>query len=238
MAHSFEFSESVTISYESIGTLNPPVFQMTGCGILVCPPASASSPTRPAAHTDEDNIADLSKHEDHTEDKEIESNVDHSINSTVINDLFDGVLEQFEDCDDDEEEEEEDALNVSSMSLLTPLAETVSAVVKSPERMMVFTRHHLSSEMFCLFLFCSDHISHQGIKFSHSSVMGIEMIGLKRWTFMATHGLFSVVVELPFTSLWNESFFRINYSIDNYSSTPRVKFHLAIISRCYNEHLS
>ncbi|XP_019712848.1 anillin isoform X1 [Hippocampus comes] len=109
-----------------------------GCGILVCPPASTSSPMRTAAHTDKDKIADISKHKDHNEDKEIEMNVDHSINSTVINDLFDGVLEQSEDQDDDDDEEE-DALNMSSMSLLTPLAETVSAVVKSPERMMTST---------------------------------------------------------------------------------------------------
>uniref|UniRef100_A0A8B9HVU2 Anillin n=1 Tax=Astyanax mexicanus TaxID=7994 RepID=A0A8B9HVU2_ASTMX len=60
--------------------------------------------------------------------REIEMNVDGSINSEVINDLFDGVLE------DNEEGEEEDALNISSMSLLAPVVETVAAVVKSPER--------------------------------------------------------------------------------------------------------
>uniref|UniRef100_A0A3B3WC76 Anillin n=1 Tax=Poecilia mexicana TaxID=48701 RepID=A0A3B3WC76_9TELE len=65
--------------------------------------------------------------------KEKEMNVDHSINSAVINELFDGVLEQSED----QEDEEEDALNISSMSLLTPLAETVAAVVKSPDRRLV-----------------------------------------------------------------------------------------------------
>lgn len=59
-------------------------------------------------------------------------NVDGSINSEVINDLFDAVLE--ENNEHDAEDEEEDALNISSMSLLTPLAETVAAVVKSPER--------------------------------------------------------------------------------------------------------
>lgn len=64
---------------------------------------------------------------------EIEMNVDGSINSEVINDLFDAVLEE-NDEHDAEEDEEEDALNISSMSLLTPLAETVAAVVKSPER--------------------------------------------------------------------------------------------------------
>lgn len=71
---------------------------------------------------------------------EREMNVDHSITSEVINELFDGVLEQSE-----EEDEEEDALNISSMSLLTPLAETMAAVVKSPEkRMMVDTHTHVS----------------------------------------------------------------------------------------------
>lgn len=75
--------------------------------------------------------------------KEIEMNVDQSINSAVINGLFEGILEQSED-QRDEEEEEEDALNISSMSLLTPLAETVAAVVKSPERRMMVgaTRYH------------------------------------------------------------------------------------------------
>ncbi|XP_067268150.1 anillin isoform X3 [Chanodichthys erythropterus] len=62
---------------------------------------------------------------------EIEMNVDGSVNSEVINELFDGVLEESEDQSD---EEDEDALNISSMSLLAPLAETVAAVVKSPER--------------------------------------------------------------------------------------------------------
>ncbi|KAK7138759.1 hypothetical protein R3I93_016003 [Phoxinus phoxinus] len=62
---------------------------------------------------------------------EIEMNVDGSVNSEVINELFDGILEESEDQSD---EEDEDALNISSMSLLAPLAETVAAVVKSPER--------------------------------------------------------------------------------------------------------
>lgn len=73
---------------------------------------------------------------------EREMNVDQSITSEVINELFDGVLEQSEEEDEDEEE---DALNISSMSLLTPLAETMAAVVKSPEkRMMVDTHTHVS----------------------------------------------------------------------------------------------
>lgn len=81
--------------------------------------------------------------------KEIEMNVDQSINSAVINGLFEGILEQSEGHEDDEEEE--DALNISSMSLLTPLAETIAAVVKSPERkMMVGARgHHLNPRSCC-----------------------------------------------------------------------------------------
>ncbi|XP_028316625.1 anillin isoform X2 [Gouania willdenowi] len=62
-----------------------------------------------------------------------EMNVDQSINSAVINELFEGVLEQSED----QSEEEEDPLNISSMSLLTPLAETVAAVVTSPVKGMM-----------------------------------------------------------------------------------------------------
>lgn len=62
---------------------------------------------------------------------EIEMNVDGSVDSEMINGLFDGILEESEDQSD---EEDEDALNISSMSLLAPLAETVAAVVKSPER--------------------------------------------------------------------------------------------------------
>ncbi|KAI2652796.1 Anillin [Labeo rohita] len=65
--------------------------------------------------------------------REIEMNVDGSVNSEVINELFDGVLEESEEHSD-EEDTDEDALNISSMSLLAPLAETVAAVVKSPER--------------------------------------------------------------------------------------------------------
>ncbi|MBN3275388.1 ANLN protein, partial [Polyodon spathula] len=61
--------------------------------------------------------------------REIELNVDEEeINSSgVIDDLFDGVLEE------EQEQKDNDELNISSMSLLTPLAETVNAVVTSPE---------------------------------------------------------------------------------------------------------
>ncbi|KAI1902410.1 hypothetical protein AGOR_G00044470 [Albula goreensis] len=73
--------------------------------------------------------------------REVEMNVDESNSSEVINQLFEDVLEESkeqiaeEEEEEDEEEEggEEDALNISSMSLLTPLAETVAAVTKSPE---------------------------------------------------------------------------------------------------------
>ncbi|XP_062925923.1 anillin isoform X1 [Mobula hypostoma] len=79
--------------------------------------------------------------------REIEMSVDESNSSVVINELFDGVLEEGEEEDEDEEEdggmkekqvcnketesdleEKNDELNISSMSLLTPLAETVDAV--------------------------------------------------------------------------------------------------------------
>ncbi|XP_008286085.1 anillin isoform X2 [Stegastes partitus] len=101
-----------------------------GHGLLVSPPASTSSPLKVVTQTDE-----TPKEEEKEVVTETEMNVDQSINSAVINELFDGVLEQSEDEDD--EDEEEDALNISSMSLLTPLAETVAAVVKSPERRMM-----------------------------------------------------------------------------------------------------
>uniref|UniRef100_A0A3B4ZML3 Anillin n=1 Tax=Stegastes partitus TaxID=144197 RepID=A0A3B4ZML3_9TELE len=91
---------------------------------------STSSPLKVVTQTDE-----TPKEEEKEVVTETEMNVDQSINSAVINELFDGVLEQSEDEDD--EDEEEDALNISSMSLLTPLAETVAAVVKSPERRMM-----------------------------------------------------------------------------------------------------
>uniref|UniRef100_A0A3B3ULI4 Anillin n=1 Tax=Poecilia latipinna TaxID=48699 RepID=A0A3B3ULI4_9TELE len=98
------------------------MFHLTVCpGIALTPPVSTSSPMRGVSQPGE------------KPSKEKEMNVDHSINSAVINELFDGVLEQSED----QEDEEEDALNISSMSLLTPLAETVAAVVKSPDRRLV-----------------------------------------------------------------------------------------------------
>ncbi len=70
--------------------------------------------------------------------REIEMNVDGSVNSEVINELFDGVLEESEEQSD--EDADEDALNISSMSLLAPLA----AVVKSPERMPMVSPEDVS----------------------------------------------------------------------------------------------
>uniref|UniRef100_A0A3P8S7X0 Anillin n=1 Tax=Amphiprion percula TaxID=161767 RepID=A0A3P8S7X0_AMPPE len=107
--------------------------KLVGRGLMVSPPASTSSPLKVVTQTAETD--ETPEEEEKEVEKEIEMNVDQSINSAVINELFDGVLEQSEDEDD--EDEEEDALNISSMSLLTPLAETVAAVVKSPERRMM-----------------------------------------------------------------------------------------------------
>ncbi|KAM7372780.1 hypothetical protein PAMP_007678 [Pampus punctatissimus] len=109
-----------------------------GHGLVVSPPASTSSPLRVIAHIGEKTADETPEYEEEVV-KEIEMNVDQSINSAVINELFDGVLEQSDDQDDDGEEEgeEEDALNISSMSILAPLAETVASVVKSPERGMM-----------------------------------------------------------------------------------------------------
>lgn len=97
-------------------------------GITLTPPVSTSSPMRGVSQPGEK----LSEEEEEVV-KEREMNVDHSINSAVINELFDGILEQSEA----QEDEEEDALNISSMSLLTPLAETVAAVVKSPDKRLM-----------------------------------------------------------------------------------------------------
>ncbi|XP_018609855.1 anillin isoform X2 [Scleropages formosus] len=78
--------------------------------------------------------------------QETEMNIDDVNSSEVINKLFHGVLEdsgqpgvEDDDDDDDQGESDEDALNISSMSLLTPLAETVAAVVRSPELKLTST---------------------------------------------------------------------------------------------------
>ncbi|MBN3305670.1 ANLN protein, partial [Amia calva] len=85
--------------------------------------------------------------------REVEMAVDEEVNSSgVIDELFDGVVEepeeparqdpevkrskneQLEGPDEiDETDGDEDPLNISSMSLLTPLAETVASTVTSPE---------------------------------------------------------------------------------------------------------
>ncbi|XP_011607550.1 anillin isoform X2 [Takifugu rubripes] len=114
-------------------TKAPRKCSLSGLGLMASPPASTSSPRKVVV---EDQQTEGSTEQDE-EVKEIEMNVDQSINSDVINGLFEGILEQSEDQGDEEEQEEEDALNISSMSLLTPLAETVAAVVKSPERRMM-----------------------------------------------------------------------------------------------------
>lgn len=101
-----------------------------GPALMVSPPASASSPLKHVSKSVEKK-SDETPEEEEEVIKETEMNVDQSINSAVINELFDGVLEQSDDRD--EEEEEEDALNISSMSLFIPLTETVTSVVKSPE---------------------------------------------------------------------------------------------------------
>ena len=79
-----------------------------------------------------------------SEEEEVETNVDSgSINSAVINELFEGVLEQSDDTSSstgEEGDEEEDPLNISSMSLLTPLAETVASVIRSPDRRELMVR--------------------------------------------------------------------------------------------------
>uniref|UniRef100_A0A672FLW4 Anillin, actin binding protein n=1 Tax=Salarias fasciatus TaxID=181472 RepID=A0A672FLW4_SALFA len=104
-----ESEEKTSESQEEPETQTPS--KTTAGPALTSPPVSTSSPLRS------------------TEDEGQVASRDQTINSAVISQLFEGVLDQTEE----EEEEEEDALNISSMSLLTPLA----AVVKSPERGMM-----------------------------------------------------------------------------------------------------
>ncbi|KAI4879555.1 hypothetical protein NFI96_012580 [Prochilodus magdalenae] len=101
-------------------------------------PAQLSPLKKAEVSVEKPEIPEQAEKEEALEEiREIEMNVDASINSEVINDLFDGVLEDNEEHSVEEEGEEEDALNISSMSLLAPLAETVAAVVKSPERKLM-----------------------------------------------------------------------------------------------------
>ncbi|XP_024921127.1 anillin isoform X3 [Cynoglossus semilaevis] len=122
-----EVEEATTSSYV------PTTCHTLGNLLTASPPALTSSPLRMTRHN-EKKAAEESPKKDEEVVTEREMNVDHSITSEVINELFDGVLEQSEE---EEEDEEEDALNISSMSLLTPLAETMAAVVKSPEKRMM-----------------------------------------------------------------------------------------------------
>ncbi|CAI5689757.1 unnamed protein product [Oreochromis niloticus] len=97
------------------------------------PPDESSAPYKKSdAHGECAPSDKLTEETPEEKQEKREENVDLSINSTVINELF-GDLEQSEDHSGDEE----DALNISSMSLLTPLAETVAAVVNSPEKRMM-----------------------------------------------------------------------------------------------------
>lgn len=123
---------------------------------MVSPPALTSSPLKTVVDA-KDQMTDATPEEVEEQQEELEEremNVDDSVNSAVINGLFDGILEQSED-QRDEEDEEEDALNISSMSLLTPLAETVAAVVKSPERRMMVSNYVVSSTTYMDSMFLS-----------------------------------------------------------------------------------
>ncbi|RXN01044.1 Actin-binding protein anillin [Acipenser ruthenus] len=122
---------------------------------LAASPIKSTSPLIKVTFSEEIKSTELLSRTDGKQDKdevvrEIELNVDEEeINSSrVIDDLFDGVLEEeqeqskkspkretqlFEEEEEEEEEDDNDKLNISSMSLLTPLAETVNAVVTSPE---------------------------------------------------------------------------------------------------------
>lgn len=104
-----------------------------GLSLMGSPPASTSSPR--TVGVEDHKSKGSTEEEEEVQDREM--NVDQSINSAVINGLFEGILEQSEDQREEDDEEEEDALNISSMSLLTPLVETVAAVVKTPERRMM-----------------------------------------------------------------------------------------------------
>ncbi|XP_029920164.1 anillin isoform X2 [Myripristis murdjan] len=123
-------------STDSTTNISSPPPTSAGHGSVVSPPVSTSSPLKKVS-----NLVEKPCNETPEEEvvQEIEMNVDQSINSAVINELFEGVLEQSSDEHDDKEEEsdEEDGLNISSMSLLAPFAETVAAVVKSPEKRMM-----------------------------------------------------------------------------------------------------
>lgn len=124
-------------------------------GFLGSPPASTSSPLKPVSQIVMELANESPEEEKEEEVIDTEMNVDGSVNSAVpseqtangsitsavINELFEGVLDQSEEHTgaEEEDEEDEDPLNISSMSLLAPLAETVAAVAKSPERLVTST---------------------------------------------------------------------------------------------------
>ncbi|XP_028819734.1 anillin isoform X2 [Denticeps clupeoides] len=124
--------ESTVPSMESFSTLSET--KATEPFSMELSSTSASSPLKKVEFSSVLS-EDIKEDKEGEEVREKEVNVDGSINSEVINDLFDGVLEESSELS--AEEDEEDALNISSMSLLTPLAETVASVVKSPERIAV-----------------------------------------------------------------------------------------------------
>ncbi|KAM4630453.1 anillin [Polymixia lowei] len=136
IAKSQSGNEPTAPSVESSNTsTTTTISSAVGNGLLVSPPASTSSPLKRVGHLVEKPLDETPDEEVEEVVQEIEMNVDQSITSAVINELFDGVLEQSDD--EEEEGEEEDALNISSMSLLMPLPETVASVVTSPERRMM-----------------------------------------------------------------------------------------------------
>ncbi|XP_077598872.1 anillin [Stigmatopora nigra] len=106
----------------------------SGCGLQVSP--STSKQQKDVAGKNKEEFADITEDEHNFENKKIGLNINHSLSSAVITDLFEGVLEE---CGDQDHEEEKDALNISSMSLLTSMAETVVNGVKCPEMMMTST---------------------------------------------------------------------------------------------------
>uniref|UniRef100_W5MJK9 Anillin n=1 Tax=Lepisosteus oculatus TaxID=7918 RepID=W5MJK9_LEPOC len=116
--------------------------------------SSTSSPLKKVAFTEEEkNLPEPLEDKREKQDiwnQEIEMNVDEEINSAgVIDELFDEEddneqrprsplaklpgQDRLEDEEEQDVEDDEDPLNISSMSLLTPLAETVASVVTSPE---------------------------------------------------------------------------------------------------------
>ncbi|MBN3325668.1 ANLN protein, partial [Atractosteus spatula] len=122
--------------------------------VAIVSSSSTSSPLKKVAFTEEEkNLPDPledKREKQNIWNQEIEMNVDEEINSAgVIDELFDEEddneqrprsplaklpgQDRLEDEEAQDVEDDEDPLNISSMSLLTPLAETVASVVTSPE---------------------------------------------------------------------------------------------------------